>query len=859
MPVLTPEEVLGKLNNIHKKGNAMVAQCPVCGDDHHLYINNKEGKLLFYCQKCGAGLKEIRQALVGEHPTGGTAPAAGQNSPKGHGRKTEQIVYVYRDPKGKEMYSKIRRKFEDGHKTFSFIYTDPDGTVHYNKPNSCNNLYNLDRLAAAKKTDRLYIVEGEKCADAMTKAGFLATSTNTGAKSPKLSGTDQEYISKFADKVIIPDNDEPGQVYAEAWAERGAKILPLPEIWPECPVKGDVADYLGAGGDPEKIRTYKFPVVEFSEDYFNTLSRNDLVEHEFLLKLINIEDQLQRQRAETLARFRAADLGMKREFEKNLKAVRVAATQAKNGGQNLTKFDGQPLALRCGDWIADDDGVRRMTGSSPDGRPTFAWASRIPLLPSCVLVNPETGMERIELSFYKTGKWNRITANRADVANKSRIVNLADQGLEVTSDNAQNMVRYISECVTNNPELLPRENYVDHFGYTEAGFVPYTDDVKIDIGPNGQALVSAVSQKGTLAEWLDVVRPLMAESIYLRLTIAASLASPLLTKINGLPYVFHLWGGTGSGKTVGLMVAASVWGNPRFGGLVRTMNMTDNAVQGVANTLRNLPFFGDELQTIKDAFNGYDRFLYRITEQTGRGRMNADRTVAKNEEWNCGFIFTGEEPITQESSGGGAKNRVIEAEVNDVVVKNGNQAVRAISKQYGTLGPEYIKKIEELDIPTLYDIQAKALLETGTTEKQAMTMALLMIADDIFRVYFLGSSLPGLMVKDVLPFMLSKKQVDVSERAYAAVIGWAAENTDKFYTEWEDPSPGLVWGERSESCIYINKTVLIRFLSENGFNFETVKKPWVKSGKMLPTEKGKFAWCKSVQGIKAYYICLKTS
>lgn len=860
MSVLSYAEVLDKLNNVHKRGSALVAKCPVCGDEDHLYINQEGDKTLAFCHKCHASLPAVLKAL----DAGGGQPASvAPSKPKDHGRRVERIVYTYRDPDGKEAYCKIREKFTDGHKKFSFLYTRTDGTVVYKKPQPCNNLYNLDRLTAAKKTETLYIVEGEKCADAMTNAGFLATSTNTGAESPNLSETDRKAVEKFARKVIIPDNDGPGAVYGKAWEARGAKVLPLPEIWPECPVKGDIADYFQAGGDPEKIRGYKFPTVEFSEEYFQSLDRADLVSEDFLLKLIQIDDPVQQQRAESLATFRASDLSIKREFCKNLQAARIKLAQNRNGNENTTHFTGQPLALRCGDWIADDEGIRRMTTKGNGCDFTFQWASRIPTMPTGILVNAETGKERIRLDFYKAGKWASVTADRSDVASKNRIVNLANNGLEVTTDNAQYLVKYISECVTENPADMPRETYIDHFGWTDdGGFAPYVDGLTIDAGPTGDALVNAITQKGTLDEWLKIVRPLM-DNIYLRLTVAASLAAPLLEIIKGLPYVFHLWGGTGSGKTVGIMVAASIWGNPQFGAMVRTMNMTDNALVGIASTLRNIPFFGDELQTIKDRFNGYDRLLYRITEKTGRARMTADRRVEKPETWNTGFIFTGEEPVTGENSGGGVKNRVIEIECDGTVVEHGNQVVRAINEHYGTLGPEYIKKALQVDVRAAYDMTFQELMKTGTTDKQAMTMALLMVADDIFRIYFLNSEIPGLMVKDVAPFLLSKKQVDVSERAYSAVVDWIAENTDKFYVAYEYDAEhrdcdGRIWGGRSGNEVSVNKSVLMRFMAEEGFNFTAVKKKWAATGKIVARPDGRVLWSKSICGVKASYIILVT-
>ena len=119
-----------------------------------------------------------------------------------------------------------------------------------------------------------------------------------------------------------------------------------------------------------------------------------------------------------------------------------------------------------------------------------------------------------------------------------------------------------------NPADMPRETFIDHFGWTDdGGFAPYVDGLTIDAGPTGDALVNAITQKGTLDEWLKIVRPLM-DNIYLRLTVAASLAAPLLEIIKGLPYVFHLWGGTGSRKNRWYHGSSQYLGQPQFGAMV---------------------------------------------------------------------------------------------------------------------------------------------------------------------------------------------------------------------------------------------------------------------------------------------------
>lgn len=165
-------------------------------------------------------------------------------------------------------------------------------------------------------------------------------------------------------------------------------------------------------------------------------------------------------------------------------------------------------------------------------------------------------------------------------------------------------------------------------------------------------MYDAITQKGDFDEWVDYCTKLRAESIYLRLQMAASFASPLLEKLQALPFIFHLWGGTGTGKTVGLMVAMSIWGNPRVGKLVRTMDMTANNMALISSFLNSLPFAGDELQIIKRRWgSNYDDIVMFLCEGVDRGRNTSRSTAERLKTWNNAFLFTGEEPITKRRMG----------------------------------------------------------------------------------------------------------------------------------------------------------------------------------------------------------------
>lgn len=851
MPILTYDEVLSRLQNVRKRGSQVVARCPVCGSDDHLYVSNKNGILLMYCQKCNAPFEELIKALLKDGPP----MEQPEKATKNNGKIVEEYFHEYKNPDGSTAYYKKRIKYENGSKKFNFVYKNAEGKTIFSKPPNANNLYNLDLLKKAAPETTLYIVEGEKCADAMTKAGCLATTSNTGAqKNIKFSDIDKAMLRKFNRKILLPDNDEKGKDYASAWTD--CQILRLTSVWPECPPKGDIADYLEQGLPIEKITSYEFPdVITLDKEYFEKLDKFQMIDIKLFEAINSVEDPVKRQSIQAMANFRATALEMVREFTKCYKAYNVAQAQKNVKSDNVTKFPAQPFAINCGEWTADMNGVRKIQSTNGSDF-KFIFASPIPIMPTEILVNAEENTEKLRIGYFKDGAWRSVVVARSLMANAGKIVELADLGVEVNSDNAKLLVKYIADCVAMNPSILPRTKSISHMGWGENTFIPYSSDIKLDCEDQYKTLIGSVKEKGTLEDWIAIVEPLL-KNIYLRLTVAASLASPLIEKIGALPFVLHLWGGTGSGKTVGAMVAASVWGDPRFGHLVRTMNMTINSMMSTAAVLRNIPFFGDELQTIKSRFENYDQLIMRVTEGIDRGRMNNYATLQKQNTWMCSFIFTGEEPCTKSGSGGGVKNRVVEIECNAPLIENGNVVVNKINNCFGVLGPAYIEKLHKRQLAKAYQWFFEKLLKKDTTEKQAMAMALIMLADDILQKEFMPN-LPVLEIEDVEPFLCSNAEVDVAERAYETTLNIIAENEDKFAQLNYDAKSNVIWGKiTSNKEIYFNKTVLERELEKVGFDFASVKRKWSDRGYLEKNTQGRLVWSASAGGIKANFIKIK--
>jgi len=115
--------------------------------------------------------------------------------------------------------------------------------------------YNAPMIA---NTDcRVYVVEGEKCCDALESIGVLPTTSIGGSQAP---GKTNWSLLAGREVAILPDNDDPGRKYAQAVAKLLAALTPparvkIVEI-PGLGEKEDVADWLENhdAAEPDDLR-----------------------------------------------------------------------------------------------------------------------------------------------------------------------------------------------------------------------------------------------------------------------------------------------------------------------------------------------------------------------------------------------------------------------------------------------------------------------------------------------------------------------------------------------------------------------------------------------------------------------------
>ncbi|MDO4391808.1 MAG: DUF927 domain-containing protein [Clostridium sp.] len=550
---------------------------------------------------------------------------------------------------------------------------------------------------------------------------------------------------------------------------------------------------------------------------------------------------------------KARELGIIRSFDKLLKAYQTEFAQRyKQKGSNIIHFTQPPIeGLKCGKWECEDSGVTKSTMGA-GMIPQTIIACPHPILPVERLINVDSETEKIKLAFFKDDKWQYITIERSMVANKSNIIQLSDRGVEVNSENAKDLVSYIADVVSLNAKEIPVSRSTDRLGWIENEFAPYVENLKYDGDMAFKDVYASIKGIGKYEDWKDVCRKVRKQSKIAHILLAASFASTLNQKLGVLPFVVHIWGGTGAGKTVGLMLAMSIWGNPEVGKMVRTLNATQVALARYAAFVHDIPFAGDELQTIKNRWDSFDNLVMYLTEGVDRGRGKAYGGIEILKEWNCCFLFTGEEPITKATSGGGVKNRVIEIEATEKVIEDGNYISNFVRKNYGFAGKDFIKNLpgqEELQ-QRYREIFKKILEKTDTTDKQAMAMATILLADEISTNLIFKDE--KLNIDDVKNWLTSSKEVDVSTRAYEWTMNWISQNINRF----KENENGEIWGKyiENEDLCLVNKSVYTEALNKAGFDFNAVIRNFADRNQIERNSQGKFTHFTKAFGIKGAYI-----
>lgn len=202
------------------------------------------------------------------------------------------------------------------------------------------------------------------------------------------------------------------------------------------------------------------------------------------------------------------------------------------------------------------------------------------------------------------------------VASKTSIINLANKGLPVTSENAEEMVKFFSRFEEENNEKLKLQRATDRAGWiNDEEFYPFVlkDKIYIILEDSDKAL-TALKEEGDENIWKSMMKRLRTLP-FARIQIAVAYASPLIKLLKTRIPILHVWHDSRSGKSASAKAAASVFGSPEH--LVMNFNTTQVGLERSAAMLCNVALIIDELQQLKKAQILLKLFISLVTGKVG--------------------------------------------------------------------------------------------------------------------------------------------------------------------------------------------------------------------------------------------------
>ncbi|WP_165176904.1 DUF927 domain-containing protein [Desulfovibrio sp. ZJ369] len=215
---------------------------------------------------------------------------------------------------------------------------------------------------------------------------------------------------------------------------------------------------------------------------------------------------------------------------------------------------------------------------------------------------------------------------------------------------------------------------------------------------------------GTLDGWREIAT-LAVGNARLSFALCAAFAGPLL-RLAGLEGGgFSFEGGSSSGKTTALQIAASVWGGPEH---VRSWRATDNGLENIAVLHNDNVLILDEVGQVNGKILA--ECAYMLANGQGKGRSSREGNLRKSHAWRLLFLSSGELGLADKlaenglKSRGGQEVRFVGLPVDTTMITElhglpdagavVNRLKEVTAIHYGHAGRAFLQKLTESDTMT---------------------------------------------------------------------------------------------------------------------------------------------------------------
>lgn len=500
-----------------------------------------------------------------------------------------------------------------------------------------------------------------------------------------------------------------------------------------------------------------------------------------------------------------------------------------------------------------------------------------PLVISRRFENIDDGTQKVEIKFFRDHRWKSVIASRSHIFNRTSIIKYADSGLPVSSGNASDIVKYLSDYENANGKCIPLLKSISRIGWISSTgphieFFPYKVGGEIVFETEYKEatnIIASTCECGNFDTWKENAK-LLRNNPFGRFLLASSFASPLLEILNHRVFFVHIWHDSKSGKTAAIKMAISVWGNPAK--LMGSFNATSVGLERMAGILKHLPFAIDELQVLNNRRLSVENIIYSLGNGFGRLRGAKEGSVQETVSWRNDVITSGEQPMSKESSNDGVLTRILELYGRPVDSTDIAHKLHLISENnYGFAGKIFIDYLIEKILKTSGKVQKDfETLRKNISDKCSENFDNSHL--DNVSVVCLGDYYSSISVfeidektawndaiilgSEILESCKELQKSDTIDRAWDFVTGWITSNKNRFL-----PDSTPCFGKIEQDMVYIIPNILREALEENGFDYSKVTRGFKDRG-FIETQidhKGhtKMQVPKKINGIVQKCFCIR--
>lgn len=497
-----------------------------------------------------------------------------------------------------------------------------------------------------------------------------------------------------------------------------------------CCVKSPAAlVYLGKEGAELSLDAAKAVCSEAIEKFKVTKDHSEINRDEVLAAFASVK----RSSPAEYYRFQQELIGLKvriKAFEKAVDSLMPSRnTDDYAGSLDITDMEKQWSLLnqiKAPDgYLINDNGLFKVNRQDTEKHTQFSY---FPTLITAKIRHVDQNLEELQLSYRRPDGWKSVKVARGAAMNARKLIDLADQGFPVTSENASEMANYLAAFEASNYSALPGRHASGRLGWNQVKgkqvfllpevfidstgtIISLVDDGVVRENPSGELLsfssdlagylegVKGFTTGGTFDAWklgVDKVKKLPAVTLLL----VEAFAPVLLNIIKGPNFLTNLGEESSTGKTTALMLSGSVWGNPdpRSGNsILRNWNQTAVHLERIASITSGLPLFLDDTKEVKKP-DEVSKVVYMLANGQGRGRGKV-RGIDGINVWRTIGISTGEGAIADLVVDAGARVRCIDVpglpfgRKDPETAKLVNDLKATVIQNYGHAGPAFVSEL----------------------------------------------------------------------------------------------------------------------------------------------------------------------